>query len=159
MARSVKEHLGKVLARRRLREVGGARRWLTIHLGNPRYAGRNQWLCPFHFSAVVRPAADQAYGRDAFQALILALEGIRHALDRTRLRFTWNDRGIGETGFHLLVPTYLHGRFTRRFERVLTCAIVDAARDGAKMALRRQRPPRASKRRRSGATAPVQRRS
>lgn len=159
MARSVKEHLGEVLAQRRLREVGGARRWLTVRLGKPRRCGRDQWLCPFHFSNIVRTAAYQAHGVDAFQALIRALEAIRQALDRTHLRFAWNGRDSGETGFWLLVPTQLHGRYTRRFERALTREIVAAAREGAHMALRRQEAPKATRRPRARATTPARGRS
>jgi hypothetical protein len=137
VARTVKDHLGEVLARRRLREVGGKRRWLTVSLGRPRQSGADEWFCPYHFSQIVRPAMGRAYGIDAFQALIMGLEAIKHRLDGAGC-FALNDWEAGDTGFYRFVPTNMNGRFTRQFERLLDRAVNKAARDGIRLLDRRE---------------------
>jgi hypothetical protein len=101
-----------------------------VRLGKPRETGRDEWMCPFHFSRVVRPAMGRAFGIDAFQALIMGLHAIWYVLDRTGQRFAWNDWEAGETGFYCRVPTQMNGRYTRQFERLLERTVNKGAREG-----------------------------
>jgi hypothetical protein len=122
-----------------LREVGGRRRWITIRLGCPRQTAPEEWFCPFYFARIVKPSRGGAYGIDPFQALLIALEGIRCTLDRSGRQYAWNDWEKGNTGFYRFVPHQLNGRFTTRYECLVDQAFERCARAGIELAQRRRK--------------------
>jgi hypothetical protein len=77
------------------------------------------WACDYHVTGVGMRRPRQAFGVDAFQALILAIESIRRTLDRTDIEFQWVTQVPGDTGF----PRYLDSgyglKLRRRLERLV----------------------------------------
>lgn len=63
------------------------------------------WECPYALVEPGQVAAPQtAYGSDAFQALMQAIEAIRVMLTRTGRPLTWLNFEAGFTGFTRLIP-------------------------------------------------------
>jgi hypothetical protein len=58
-------------------------------------------------------------GVDGFQALIMALVGIRAMLDRSGIELTWCGGEKGESGFPYVVPMGWGAAFSRKIERVI----------------------------------------
>jgi len=72
---------GTVIAERRLHPRGAPRRSVVVSLGKPRQTkGFDDWECPFRISGAGIRRVEHGRGVDAFQALTMALEGIRHVL-------------------------------------------------------------------------------
>jgi hypothetical protein len=78
---------------------------VEVRIGIPVFLGLpKDWECPFALvEAGHEPELDVAYGIDAFQALINALEGVRIALVKTGRPLTWLDFERGFTGFTRLI--------------------------------------------------------
>ena len=102
---------------RRLRVSARGNRWATVTLGVPRREGRD-WACSFRISGLGERVVDDAYGVDAIQAVQVALDGIRAALEGTGQTFSW--LGLrGETGFPRFVPHSLGLEFAERINRFM----------------------------------------
>jgi hypothetical protein len=112
-----RRRLGSVIAVRRLR-LRGTRRPVIIRLGKPRRTGHD-WLAPFEIRDLNGSQVHYSYGVDPLQALILALEGIRVRLDKSRPRLTWVGGPAGEIGFSRLVPDLGSPEFRRRIEQLI----------------------------------------
>lgn len=86
--------LGHVICRRRLTaERSGKTIYMYVRLGEPRKR-RGAWECPFHISRIGK-GVQVAYGEDSFQALIMALEGIRVMLDKSETAYSWLSGALG----------------------------------------------------------------
>jgi hypothetical protein len=119
VGRNVKRALGPVVGIRELREVGGARKVVTVRLGKPRKDPRGDWICPYQVNGLGRNGVQEAHGVDALQALQLALEGIRTALDRSGKSLSWTGGEPGDTGFTRSVPAFFGLDFSRRLEQLI----------------------------------------
>lgn len=113
--------LGSVVAARRLR-LRGTRRPVIIRLGKPRRTGRD-WLAPFEIRGLNGSQVHYSYGVDPLQALILALEGIRGRLDKSRPRLTWLGGPAGEIAFSRLVPDLGSPELRKRIEQLIDCEV------------------------------------
>ena len=95
---------GPVIAERRLHTRGAPRRPVVVALGTPRRTtGSDDWECPFRIHGAGIRKVEYGFGVDAFQALTMALEGIRHFLDRMDTRLVWEGM-LDHSGFQRFIP-------------------------------------------------------
>ena len=74
--------LGTVIAERRLTPRDAPRRSVVVSLGTPRQTKHSDdWECPFRIRGAGMRRVEYGFGVDAFQALTMALEGIRYCRD------------------------------------------------------------------------------
>ncbi|MGC2528716.1 MAG: hypothetical protein WA639_13275 [Candidatus Acidiferrum sp.] len=110
--------LGPVIARRVLTEyTGDMIRKVAVSIGAPRPWPKSDWVCPFVIEGREKPQVERAFGVDALQALLLAVEGIRVRLDQTGSRFEWLDPS--GPWIPRLVPTGLGKRFEQRVSQFI----------------------------------------
>jgi uncharacterized protein DUF6968 len=81
-------------------------------LRTPVQVAESEWCCAFHVTGMRKPA--RAFGADAFQALTLALEGIRAHLEQSEGRYTWEGGEAGDPGFPQVVPGNFGLKFSTR---------------------------------------------
>jgi hypothetical protein len=77
---------------------------VVVALGRPQQANDGKWRCAFSANVAFPERMQQAHGFDAFQALILAIEGIHYALSHSSQRLKWIAEP-GDTGIPRLTPT------------------------------------------------------
>ena len=104
---------------RELREVGKARKIITVRVGKPRKDPRGDWVCLYQVSGLGRNTIQRTHGVDALQAVQLALEGIRTGLERSGKVLSWKGGEPGDTGFTRSVPAFFGRDFSRRLERLI----------------------------------------
>jgi Domain of unknown function (DUF6968) len=119
--------LGHVIARRRLAaERDGKTIYSNVQLGEPRKR-RGAWECPFHISRTSK-GVQIAYGEDAFQALIMALEGIRVTLDKDATAYSWLGGALANGGFRRFVPQGFGGDLQHKLESLIEREILRFAK-------------------------------
>lgn len=112
--------LGTIIAQRTLRQRDAPRRRLVVSLGAPRRTPDTEdWECPFQISGAGMRCFQFGRGVDAFQALTVALQGIRYYLDRSELELSWPGILEGQTGFQQIIPLLTEAAGARRMERVV----------------------------------------
>jgi hypothetical protein len=95
----------EVIAERRLTPRGASRPSVVVSLGTPRTTdGSDHWECPFSIVGAGMRRAERGVGVDAFQALTLALEGIRRVLDRLDTPLVWDGVIDDHSGFQRAIP-------------------------------------------------------
>jgi hypothetical protein len=95
--------MGEILCRRRLKLFGArGRKTAVVSLGMPKRYGRS-WGCPIYISGIGLQEPVVVYGEDAFQALIMAIAGIRWTMDKSGFAFSWLTSERGAHGF----PRYI----------------------------------------------------
>jgi hypothetical protein len=110
--------LGQIIARRILTEyTGDMIRTVAVSIGAPRPWPKSDWVCPFLIEGREKPQVEPAFGVDALQALLLAVEGIRVRLDETGSRFEWLDPS--GPWIPRLVPTGQGKRFEQRINQLI----------------------------------------
>jgi hypothetical protein len=115
---SPKTKLGQVVARRVLTEyTGDLIRTIVVSIGAPRPHPKGDWECPFTIEGRGESRVERAIGADALQALLIAVEGIRIALDQTGSRFEW----LNASGAWIprQVPTGQGKRFEERVNQFI----------------------------------------
>lgn len=146
-----KRRLGRIIARRELDalEVGPK---VAVSIGAPRRLAVGHWESWFSVEGIGKTQVMKIGGADALQALLLAIEGARVALDKTGGIFFWLDsssEGAG-SGIPRFVPTNT-GRLAeariniaiereskRFFQRTLNRRKVDIAACEAEVKKRRE---------------------
>lgn len=111
--------LGRVIAERALVCGGKRKRQLTVRLGVPKRAKGVDWVCPYQIAGLRDSRADAAYGVDALQALMMALEAIRVRLEKAGGECTWVGGEEGDAGFPRLVPSYFGAAFAAGINRYI----------------------------------------
>jgi len=110
--------VGTVIARRTIVDVKSKAR-IVISIGAPVCIGDWDWACPYRVSGLPKTLFGHAYGIDGIQALQLVGLDIRHALEKTKRKFSWLDQPYWQLGF----PTFVGGlgipAFERHLERVI----------------------------------------
>jgi hypothetical protein len=135
---SVNQYLGHVICRRRLvSERKGRTVTATVRIGEPRKRQR-VWECPFHISHIGSKGIQIAYGEDAFQALIMALEGIRVTLERGEFAWSWVGGPTEDNGFPRFVPQGFGLSFQRRVESLIEREVNRFSRAAERSHRRRQ---------------------
>jgi len=108
--------LGRPIAERAL-ACGKRKRQLTVRIGAPKKAEDVDWVCPYQIAGLRDSRVEAAYGVDALQALMMALEKIRVRLERAGGNCTWVGGEEGDAGFPRLVPSYFGAAFATRINR------------------------------------------
>ena len=112
--------IGVVIAERSLHRCDSPGRIVVVSLGRPRKPrGSPDWECPFQIRGLGSRRVECAYGVDAFQALTMALEGIRYFLDRSPVVLAWTGVREDTTGFQRVIPLLPEPGGTRRLERLV----------------------------------------
>jgi hypothetical protein len=113
-------HIGLVIAERRLHVRGAPRRHVIVSLGQPRLTKASEdWECPFRIAGAGARVAEYGRGVDAFQALTMALEGIRYYLDRIDTPLAWSGVFDDQPGFQRTIPLLPDAAGTRQMERLI----------------------------------------
>lgn len=112
--------IGSVMAERMLNRRDSPRRSAVVSIGKPRKGkGSLDWECPFEIRGAGLHVLERGYGIDAFQALTMALEGIRYFIDRSRVPLVWKGVIDDHSGFQRVIPLLPEPGGTRRLERVV----------------------------------------
>lgn len=90
----------------------------TVILRTPQPDDEGEWECRFTISGLANPVFQSAYGIDAMQALILAIESIRLALAAAPESLSWEGEN-GDPGFPRFVPTYFGPEFSAHISRII----------------------------------------
>lgn len=115
----MKPKVGRIVAIRKFREVGPRHKDVKVVIGKPRKRREGEWACPYYISGVGMERIRYVYGVDAFQALLLAFQGIRISLEKTGKRFSWIGGEEGDTGLPRFVPDCFGLKFSNRLERLI----------------------------------------
>jgi hypothetical protein len=111
---------GPVIAERRLHPRGAPRRSVVVALGRPRKRnGSDEWECPFRIAGAGIRHVEYGRGIDAFQALTMALEGVRYFLDRSETPLVWDGVSEDDSGFQRVIPLLPERGGTTRLERMV----------------------------------------
>lgn len=128
--------LGRPIAERALVH-GRKKRQLTVRIGAPKRAEDVDWVCPYQIAGLRDSRVDAAYGVDALQALMMALEGIRVRLEKAGGGCTWVGGEEGDAGFPRLVPSYFGAAFATRINQQIDREL---ERFGKALKSRRKKP-------------------
>jgi len=115
----MKRRLGPTVGVRKLHEAGSPRKIVVVTLARPRKATNGDWVCPYQIRGLATGRIQYAHGVDAVQALLLAFEGIRTQLSRTKKRLSWEGGEPGDTGFTRFVPTFFGLEFSKRLDQMI----------------------------------------
>ena len=74
---------------------------VTVKLWAPVEEAEEEWSCAFHITGMRKP--ERAFGIDAFQALGMALEGIKVRLRERGGTYTWRGGEQGDAGFPQMI--------------------------------------------------------
>ena len=122
--------VSSVVATRKLRFAKlGRPASVTITLGRPRREEQGDWACWFRIQGLGSGEKKQGHGIDPFQALIMALEGIRTELAQHRQHLSWEGGTSGDVGFPRFVPYFFGVTFARKLERHIELEIVRFSRE------------------------------
>ena len=92
---------------------------IIVRLGRPVKVGDGEYQCAFQLQGVGSSPIQHAHGTDCFQALQLAMEGIRTGLDRSGRSFSWEGGEAGDPGFPRMVPAFYGQAFSQRVNRMI----------------------------------------
>ena len=102
----------------------------VVSVGIPRKSPktRHEWACPFRIVRDGKETIDHAHGIDQMQALELAVDAIRVALEKSGAALTWfvTQDGVakpagepGDAGFYRSIPSALGQKVYRQLARVV----------------------------------------
>ena len=129
--------LGRPIAERVLVRAGRRKGQLTVRLGAPKKAQDVDWVCPYQIVGLRDSKVGTAYGVDALQALMMALEKIRVRLEKAGSGYTWLGGEEGDAGFPRLVPIYFGAAFATRINQQIDREL---ERFGKALKSKRKRP-------------------
>ena len=102
---------------------------IVVAVGRPQQVSDGEWSCAYSTNAASPERTQQSYGVDAFQALLVAIEGIHWTLLRSDQRLNWIAEP-GDTCIPRLTPTSFGLAFRGRVERMLADEIERHAVEG-----------------------------
>jgi hypothetical protein len=106
----------KWLVRRALETASGT---FEIAIGQPEKVIDDEWRCPYR----VADETSYAHGLDGFQSLLMALTGVRMALDKMDSQLKWRGGKPGDHGVPRLVPHAFGVEFSRRIEELIDAEV------------------------------------
>jgi hypothetical protein len=107
------------LCSRELLVDGSDKDRVTVYVGKPERKSEREFACPFQLVGVGEPILNYGRGVDCLQALTMALEGIRVALENTGRTYSWAGGETGDHGFRQLVPSFYGLGFSKHIERII----------------------------------------
>ena len=117
--------MAEFLCTRKLR-VEGVEQEVVVCLGKPEQRSEREFVCPFQVTGIGNSELQYAHGVDSFQALILALEGIRVTLEKGGQSCTWIGEE-GDHGFPRYVPSFFGLEFSNRLGQIIESEIASFA--------------------------------
>jgi hypothetical protein len=100
-------------------ETADGRDTVKVAIGTPEKRNESEFACPFQVIGLENSELQYAYGLDCFQALILAMEGIRANLEKSGRSLTWIGGQKGDHGFPRFVPSYYGLGFSRHLDELI----------------------------------------
>lgn len=91
-------------------------------IGVPEEESPDTWRCPFMVMDSGTGDIEYAYGLDAFQALLMAIAGIRARIEHLHLEVSWRGsmpEDESDHGFPYYVPQSFGFRFSKRIETLI----------------------------------------
>lgn len=113
------KRLELVIARRKLLCFPNLKENVVVTLGKPRKVTKEEWVCPYQICGMGDKKVQEAHGIDAFQALMMALEGIRVKIKESEKTLIWEGGEQGDIGFPRFLPNFYGPDFSRKIERVV----------------------------------------
>lgn len=113
--------LGRIVARRILTDPDDPGGRVVVSIGLPRrdpLSKHRDWECPFLIQGLGKSTVQRAFGVDALQALILAIQGIRANLDYGGQKLFWLDPKVGTD-----IPQYVPTTWGRELQDRIAVAI------------------------------------
>jgi hypothetical protein len=130
-----KRVFGPIVAVRELREVTSSRK-IIIKIAKPRKEKTGDWVCAYSLAGSGKHEIQYAYGIDAFQAIFMALEGIRGMLDDSTICLKWSGGEAGDTGFPRMIPGFFGLQFSQKLDRMIEKEVIRFSRAAEKRANR-----------------------
>lgn len=92
---------------------------ITVRIGRPERVAEGEYRCAFQLLGLGGSPILYAYGIDGFQALQMALEGIRAGIEKSGKSLFWQGGEAGDVGFPRTVPVYYGPEFAQRINRLI----------------------------------------
>jgi hypothetical protein len=108
---------GEVIAERELTDDAG--HVVMARVGSPKKHPDRDWVCAYEILGFEKPICRLAGGVDAFQALLMAIDGIRIFLAQSGMTLTWEGGESGDSGFPRFVPTFFGLAFRKELEGMI----------------------------------------
>ncbi len=110
---------------------------VEIKIGQPEKVIDDEWSCAYS----VAEETSYAHGLDSFQALLMALTGMRVALDNLKSKLKWRGGKAGDHGIPRMVPHAFGVDFSRKIEEVIDSEINQFAANAESAAKARYAKP------------------
>lgn len=134
MAKRTSKRELRGIATRTLRQTSSTR-IVQVQIGKPeQHKNKKEWACEFQIVGLGEDRIRSARGVDSLQALILALEGIWHSLERSGRSLTWIGGEEGDHGVPRAVPTFFGRQFAVRIGKFVDKEIAKFGRSKRKRA-------------------------
>jgi hypothetical protein len=101
------------------RELESTESSFEIKVGQPEKVDANEWRCAYS----VADKLNYAHGLDAFQALVMAITGVRIALDNMGSPIRLRGAKTGDHGVPRMVPQALGVAFSRKIEELIDAEV------------------------------------
>ncbi|MEW6296039.1 MAG: hypothetical protein AB1467_07195 [Candidatus Diapherotrites archaeon] len=105
----------EIICERKLIEYDLDNKEIKVLLGKPSKYQDTEFICAFQIIGLENSQIQYAHGEDSFQALIMALEGIRVTLNKSDKNLTWIGGEKGDHGF----PRFVTMSFGLAFSQLL----------------------------------------
>lgn len=121
------------------RELGedGPGTIVLVRLGKPEEVAEGEFRCAFQLQGLGNSQVQYAHGVDGFQALQMAMEGIRNDLEKSGRSFSWQGGEAGDTGFPRAVPAFYGTEFSQRINRLIDEEVERFAREAQERSVQR----------------------
>jgi hypothetical protein len=92
---------------------------VEVALAVPEKISAEEWRCAFRVDGGDDDRVYFAHGLDAFQALIMALEGVRSVVQSVDAKISWRGGELGDSGFPRFVPQFYGLEFANEINRLI----------------------------------------
>jgi len=99
--------------------ITASKKVVSIEIGKPEKRKEDEFACPFQVNGLGDSRLQYAYGMDAIQALVMALDGIRVTLEKNGESVTWLGGDEGEHGIPRFVPQFFGAGFSKHIELII----------------------------------------
>lgn len=103
---------------------------ITLTIYKPKEEPGSDWVCSFQIEGIEKePIHQNAYGLDALQALLNALEGARLTLLSSNLSITWDGGNEGDIGIPRMIPMSYNSDFVNDIDAYIDRKIGDFSKE------------------------------
>lgn len=100
---------------------------IEVQLAEPEQVSELEWRCAYRVPFQKTDPTYYAYGVDSFQALLMALTGIRAHLDAKKETFLWLSEEPGDHGFPKWIPQIFGVGFSQKLEQMVDAEVENFA--------------------------------